>query len=582
MLSDEQIDIFGEGFTDILQKLEDDIIADIARRVRKTNRFTETAELQARYLRDMGWSPYKIRIEVFRLLNADKAYIDFVEQNTLEAKALQKQAIAEAREALRKTAPELYAAAGDMSFNADLSMWREAGKKLKRGGAVDRLIKSMQKRGTDEVVNLTKTLGFKMPVGYTRLHRAYTSVLNDALTRTLSGGVSYTAAVEAAVRNLTRSGLRTVDYASGVSREIASAARNAVVTSLGQLTGDIMQTNIEESDVPMVQVSEHWGARESHALWQGKIFTVEQFKAVCGYGEPSNPDHIYSYNCRHTHYPYWPGISEPIAYQREPGPFTVNGRQYTYYEATQKQRAMERQIRALKREVNAGGDKAVLGSEIRQRTREYKAFSDACGIRPKLERLRVVGSGELMSPADLIRKAQMYANDTFDVFSPLDLSKQERTALEKLHKLCQADEYESAIKIVNGEVGEVVTSGAVGWVKTGDNPPGTTLLHSHTNDTPFSAPDLRHLTNKNVEKIGVVSYNGDAWMAYVGDGDTPTGEEFDSVVSSIRMEVDMDVCANYGAGEVSENDLQYIAIREQFFRICRHFKWTAEGGNLYE
>ena len=90
-----------------------------------------------------------------------------------------------------------------------------------------------------------------------------------------------------------------------------------LLTAYSQLTGDIMQTNIEESDVPMVQVSEHWGARESHALWQGKIFTVEQFKAVCGYGEPSNPDHIYSYNCRHTHYPYWPGISEPIAYQRE-------------------------------------------------------------------------------------------------------------------------------------------------------------------------------------------------------------------------------------------------------------------------
>lgn len=164
-----------------------------------------------------------------------------------------------------------------------------------------------------------------------------------------------------------------------------------LLTAYSQLTGDIMQTNIEESDVPMVQVSEHWGARESHALWQGKIFTVEQFKAVCGYGEPSNPDHIYSYNCHHTHYPYWPGISEPIAYPREPGPFTVNGRQYTYYEATQKQRSMERQIRALKREVNAGGDKATLGSEIRQRTQEYKAFSDACGIREKLERLHVLG-----------------------------------------------------------------------------------------------------------------------------------------------------------------------------------------------
>ena len=141
----------------------------------------------------------------------------------------------------------------------------------------------------------------------------------------------------------------------------------------------------------MVQVSSHWGARESHALWQGGIYTLEQFERVCGYGEPSNPNHIYSYNCRHTHYPYWPGISEPIKFEPEPGPFLVNGRQYTYYEATQKQRKMERDIRALKREVNAGGDKAVLGSLIRQKTREYKAFSKACGIREKLERLRVIG-----------------------------------------------------------------------------------------------------------------------------------------------------------------------------------------------
>ena len=52
---------------------------------------------------------------------------------------------------------------------------------------------------------------------------------------------------------------------------------------------------------------------------------------------------------------------------------------------------MERDIRALKREVNAGGDKALLGSRIRQKTQEYNAFSNACDLRPKLERLRVLG-----------------------------------------------------------------------------------------------------------------------------------------------------------------------------------------------
>lgn len=97
----------------------------------------------------------------------------------------------------------------------------------------------------------------------------------------------------------------------------------------------------------------------------------------------SGPEH-------HSYDPFWPGISEVEELDPEPGPFVVDGKTYTYYQATQKQRAMERQIWALKREVNAEGDKAVLGSLIRQKTREYRAFSDAVNIRPKLERLRVL------------------------------------------------------------------------------------------------------------------------------------------------------------------------------------------------
>lgn len=72
------------------------------------------------------------------------------------------------------------------------------------------------------------------------------------------------------------------------------------------------------------------------------MYSLAEFRSVCGYGEPSNPDHIYSYNCRHTHYPYWPGISEPVEYPPEPGPFEADGKTYTYYQATQRQRAMER------------------------------------------------------------------------------------------------------------------------------------------------------------------------------------------------------------------------------------------------
>ena len=397
MLTEEQLEIYGGVLVPVFQQLEQDIIADIARRVRKEERWTETAELQAEELRRLGWSPYRIRIEVMRRLQANKEYAAMVERNTLEAKAAQQAAIDEAREALREQAPELFETVGNMAFRNDLSLWEQAGQRLTRGGAVDRAVREMRKRATGDILNLTRTMGFSLPTGSVPARRAFTAALNSALTQTVSGTVSYQQACANAVRLLTQSGLRHIDYKNGVTRQIDTAVRNAVLTASAQLSGEIMQANIEESGVAYVQVSAHWGARDSHAVWQGKVYSLAEFRRVCGYGEPSNPDHIYSYNCRHTHYPYWPGISEPVEYPPEPGPFEADGKTYTYYQATQRQRAMERSIRAMKRDAlaqDAMGDKGALAAakiRLDEKMAAYKRFSAQVNMRPRLERTQVFG-----------------------------------------------------------------------------------------------------------------------------------------------------------------------------------------------
>lgn len=397
MLTEEQLEIYSGVLVPVFQQLEQDIIADIARRVRKEERWTETAELQAEELRRLGWSPYRIRIEVMRRLQANKEYAAMVERNTLEAKAAQQAAIDEAREALREQAPELFETVGNMAFRNDLSLWEQAGQRLTRGGAVDRAVREMRKRATGDILNLTRTMGFSLPTGSVPARRAFTAALNSALTQTVSGTVSYQQACANAVRLLTQSGLRHIDYKNGVTRQIDTAVRNAVLTASAQLSGEIMQANIEESGVAYVQVSAHWGARDSHAVWQGKVYSLAEFRSVCGYGEPSNPDHIYSYNCRHTHYPYWPGISEPVEYPPEPGPFEADGKTYTYYQATQRQRAMERSIRAMKRDAlaqDAMGDKGALAAakiRLDEKTAAYKRFSAQVNMRPRLERTQVFG-----------------------------------------------------------------------------------------------------------------------------------------------------------------------------------------------
>lgn len=397
MLTEEQLEIYGGVLVPVFQQLEQDIIADIARRVRKEERWTETAELQAEELRRLGWSPYRIRIEVMRRLQANKEYAAMVERNTLEAKAAQQAAIDEAREALREQAPELFETVGNMAFRNDLSLWEQAGQRLTRGGAVDRAVHEMRKRATGDILNLTRTMGFSLPTGSVPARRAFSAALNSALTQAVSGTVSYQQACANAVRLLTQSGLRHIDYKNGVTRQIDTAVRNAVLTASAQLSGEIMQANIEESGVAYVQVSAHWGARDSHAVWQGKVYSLAEFCSVCGYGEPSNPDHIYSYNCRHTHYPYWPGISEPVEYPPEPGPFEADGKTYTYYQATQRQRAMERSIRAMKRDAlaqDAMGDKGALAAakiRLDEKTAAYKRFSAQVNMRPRLERTQVFG-----------------------------------------------------------------------------------------------------------------------------------------------------------------------------------------------
>lgn len=83
-LTDEQLELLGNQLVPLYQELEQDVIADIARRVKKTGRYTETAELMARALRKQGYSPARIQRKVMKLLRTDKEYQMAVAEHTKE------------------------------------------------------------------------------------------------------------------------------------------------------------------------------------------------------------------------------------------------------------------------------------------------------------------------------------------------------------------------------------------------------------------------------------------------------------------------------------------------------------------
>lgn len=423
MLTENQLEMLGDKAAELMQEAEQDIIADIARRIKKTGRFTETAELRVMALRKAGWSTQKIRVEVMNILNADPEYKKFVANNTKQYKRDVMSAIRQMEKEAAKAGDDIIAEAGDMSYNSDLYAWHQAGETLTKDSSIVKIVEEMGATTGGTLKNLTRTMGFKGPHDFVALHSAYIRYLDKALMKMIMGGVSYDAAVEDSVREMARSGLRSVDYASGRTYQLDTAARMCIRTSAHQLSAKISERNCDVMGQDLVEVSEHWGARPSHQIWQGKIYSrsgknkkYPPFKE-CHYGEA---DGLCGVNCRHTFHPFFEGISEPTKWQKEPDPKEYGGKMYSYYDATQKQRAMERQIRSTKREIEAmrsiGGNTSELESQKKRQIREYHKFSHAMDISPKDNRLRVVkGSSDLNKTETLKEHNALAKSNSADI-----------------------------------------------------------------------------------------------------------------------------------------------------------------------
>lgn len=393
-MTPDQIDILVDKYIiGLYQDMEREVIADISRRVKKTGRYTETAELQAKFMREQGYSTAKIQAEVMKLLRADKDFQMTVAENTKAYKQMVTNLIKDTVHKAKKAGDKLIAAAGMMAFNNDLSMWQIHNVDLKKPNSMSQLMSAFRLQTGDELKNLARSTGFKnTALGTTGVLNAYQREVDLAVLKISTGTFSFDQAVNDCVHRLAQSGLRSVDYASGRSYQLDTAARMAARTGVSQLAGKVTEMNLEATRQDLVITSQHMGSRPEHAPIQNRVFSYSGknrkypgFKAPlknggAGYGMA---DGIKGVNCTHNFYPYWEGdyIPPDIEYDE------------TYYQNTQKQRAMERGIRATKREIEAqkaiGGSTKDLTAKLRKQTADYRGFSESVGIRPKDNRLRV-------------------------------------------------------------------------------------------------------------------------------------------------------------------------------------------------
>ena len=132
--------------------------------------------------------------------------------------------------------------------------------------------------------NITGSMGF-LVVENGRLKmlepaKAYHWALDSATLQIQSGAISYTQAIQNAVRKLADSGLKVVDYESGHHNQVDVAVRRAVMTGINQLNQKYREQSMEYLETDLVEVTAHLGARnidgpkgwENHAKWQGKVY----------------------------------------------------------------------------------------------------------------------------------------------------------------------------------------------------------------------------------------------------------------------------------------------------------------------
>ena len=400
MYKSDELETFPAQVEKIFNALSNDVMSDVIERIRENDEITRTGDWRLYRLHQMG-------------ANMDTIAADIQTALDLADEDMQR----------------LYSDVLKEGYARNEQMYKAMNKPFipyEKNEQLQQLIGAVKSQTGNEFRNITGTMGFtvKNVAGtseFVPTNEYIQKVLDEAAMHVLNGTYDYNSMIKRVVDEMTKSGVRTIEYSSGYSTRIDVAARRAIVTGLNQVTSRISEDNMEKLDTQFVETSWHSTARPSHQEWQGRVFywnksnvneeiTIDgiHYKAFIketGYGTVEG---LCGANCYHTFYPFIPGVSVRNYTDEELDQMNAaenevkeyNGKEYTKYEATQEQRRLERTLRKLRQDIDlmekAGltdEDEELVGKKCKYQTymRRYKDFSKEMGLKEHWERVTVDG-----------------------------------------------------------------------------------------------------------------------------------------------------------------------------------------------
>lgn len=543
-LTDRQLEIISDALLPLFQYLEHEVIVEVARRIMATLSYTTTAENMAREMAELGYSPAKIRKAAMKLLRSNPQFRKQVAKNTLQFKKQIKKILRQIQREALKAGDKIAADVGDLSQYDDLNIWKRAGKDITDHSFLPQLVEGMKRQTAGQLNNLTGTTGFKLMSGYEPVETLYRQELDKAMIKVCSGTFSREQVVYDVVHSLASSGLRTIDFSSGWSMQLDTAVKLAVRTGAHQLSGKITGANILNTGVNLVYVSRHIGARNTgtghanHEQWQGKVYFIQDGEDyskeaqrigqdritslwyATGYSiddsKSNDPEGLYGYNCRHRVYAWFEGESELPDKEDEPVPLKIGDKEYDYYARTQKQRAMERAIRNLKREREALSklniDTKEIDQKIKQKIEEYEHWCDRYGMPEESNRLRYeCGTSDLTKTKAWKRYKEVADTEKSGIIESPDIV---------IHKSVGAKTLNYDVRLPNGEYVNFTEGSRITNIKT---------IAGHGRDREIDEVDIlveryggdSRLWEKK-KGFGYVDYEGESYKAEVHWYEEPT------------------------------------------------------------
>ena len=282
--------------------------------------------------------------------------------------------------------------------------------------------------------NISKSLAFsrkvKGKVVYSSIGETYQNVIDEGLIAMNQSKDTFNQVMKKAIKELASSGIRSVDWESGISRSLEYAVRMNLRDGIRTLHNETQQIIAEDIGADGVEISVHSFPAPDHQYAQGKQFRLEEFNKLQETGKAKDYEGkeinlhrhlirkdkdaesfrpISKMNCYHYDFSIILGVNKPqytneqlqeIIEINNKG-FDYGGKHYSMYEGTQLQRKIENEIRKQKytqiMAKESGEDDLVQESQknINSLVKEYHNLSKVSGLSTKLERMQVDGYKEV-------------------------------------------------------------------------------------------------------------------------------------------------------------------------------------------